>query len=138
MAREYNERVLEHFREPRNVGVIDDADGVGQLGDASCGDVFVMYIKVEDEHLVDIKYRVQGCGAAIAVCSMVSELALGKTIEEALHLTDAEIAEALGGLPEEKLHCSNLGATVLHLAIDDYCDRQWLTLEDGLGEEVTP
>ncbi|MBC7264173.1 MAG: iron-sulfur cluster assembly scaffold protein [Chloroflexi bacterium] len=126
----YNEKVLAHFQEPRNVGVIQDADGVGQLGDASCGDVFIMFIKVQDNRLVDIKYLVQGCGAAIATCSALSELAKGLTLEEAMRLTDDDISTELGGLPLEKLHCSNLAATVLHRAIEDYRRRQMVDLHD--------
>ena len=139
MAIEYNERVLDHFFNPRNVGVIEDADGIGRLGDASCGDVFVMYIKVRRSRIVDIKYQVQGCGAAIATCSALSEIAIGKTIQEAWRLTDDDIAAELGGLPLEKLHCSNLAATVLHRAIMDYAEnprgdlRDWKRLYQQLG-----
>ena len=127
---EYTEEVLEHFRAPHNVGVIEDADGTGHLGDASCGDVFLMFIKVREERLVDIKYLVQGCGAAIATCSALTDIAMGKTLDEATKLTDDDIAKALGGLPLEKLHCSNLAATVLHRAIDDYRRRQKVDLHD--------
>jgi len=123
MPTEYNERVLEHFFDPHNVGTIENADGIGRLGDASCGDVFLMFIRVKDRRLVDIKYLVQGCGAAIATCSALSDVARGKLIEEALELTDDDISTELGGLPLEKLHCSNLAATVLHRAIDDYLHR---------------
>ena len=127
---EYTEEVLEHFRAPRNVGVIEDADGTGYLGDASCGDVFVMFIKVREGRLADIKYLVQGCGAAIATCSALSEVAMGKTLDEAMEITDDDIARELGGLPLEKLHCSNLAATVLHRAIDDYRRRRKIDLHD--------
>ena len=128
MAIEYNEKVLAHFLEPHNVGIIEECDGIGQLGDASCGDVFMMFIKVQDGRLVDVKYLVQGCGAAIATCSALSDVATGKSIEEAMLLNDDDIANELGGLPLEKLHCSNLAATVLHRAIEDYQKRR----EEGL------
>ena len=127
---EYTEKVLEHFRTPHNVGAIEDADGTGQIGDASCGDVFLMTIMVRDERLVDIKYLVQGCGAAIATCSALSDIAMGKTLDEAMELTDDDIAEELDGLPLEKLHCSNLAATVLHRAIADYRRRQKVDLRN--------
>jgi len=124
MAIEYNEKVLAHFVEPHNVGVIEECDGIGELGDASCGDVFLMFIKVEDEHLTDVKYLVQGCGAAIATCSALSDLAIGLSLDEAARLNDDDIAKELGGLPLEKLHCSNFAATVLHGAIEDYKRRR--------------
>lgn len=126
----YNEKVLAHFYQPHNVGYIEDADGVGRLGDASCGDVFTMYIAVEQGRIVDIKYLVQGCGAAVATCSALSDIAIGLTLEEAMQLTDADIERELGGLPLEKLHCSNLAATVLHQAIEDYRRRQRVDLRD--------
>ncbi|MCG2770014.1 MAG: iron-sulfur cluster assembly scaffold protein [Anaerolineae bacterium] len=127
---EYTEKVLEHFRTPHNVGVIEDADGTGKVGDASCGDAFLMFITVRDERLTDIKYLVQGCGAAIATCSALSDVAMGKTLDEAMELTDDDIAEELDGLPLEKLHCSNLAATVLHRAIADYRRRQKVDLRN--------
>lgn len=121
---EYNERVLAHFMNPHNVGMIPDANGVGRLGDASCGDVFLMFISVVGNRLEEIKYLTRGCGAAIATCSALSDLAKGLTIEEAMRLNDDDIAAELGGLPLEKLHCSNLAATVLHRAIEDYQRRR--------------
>jgi len=130
MAIEYNEKVLAHFHDPHNVGVIEDADGIGQLGDPECGDVFVMFIKVKDGRLADIKYLVRGCGAAIATCSALTDIAMGKTLQEAAKLTDDDIAAELGGLPLEKLHCSNLAATVLHQAIADYLNRRRADLRD--------
>jgi nitrogen fixation protein NifU and related proteins len=130
MGIEYNEKVLAHFLDPHNVGMIEDPDGVGQLGDPSCGDVFLMFIKVRQDRLADIKYLVRGCGAAIATCSALSDIAMGKTIDEALELNDDDIAAELGGLPLEKLHCSNLAATVLHLAITDYLTRGKKDLSD--------
>jgi nitrogen fixation protein NifU and related proteins len=126
----YNERVLAHFYDPHNVGFMEDADGVGRLGDASCGDVFTMFIAVERNRIVDLKYLVQGCGAAVATCSALSDLARGLSIEEAMALTDDDISRELGGLPLEKLHCSNLAATVLHRAIEDYRRRNRVNLSD--------
>jgi len=109
---------------------MEDADGVGRLGDASCGDVFTMFIAVERNRIVDLKYLVQGCGAAVATCSALSDLARGLSIEEAMALTDDDISRELGGLPLEKLHCSNLAATVLHRAIEDYRRRNRVNLND--------
>ena len=116
----YNEKVIEHFKNPRNVGEIEDADGVGEVGNPVCGDIMTFYIKVEDNKLIDVKYKTFGCVAAIAVSSMVSEMAIGKTIDEVLEITNKMVAEALGGLPPNKYHCSNLGADALKAAIEDY------------------
>ena len=127
---EYNDKVLAHFYDPQNVGYIEGADGIGKLGDASCGDIFTMFILVERDRVVDIKYLVQGCGAAVATCSALSVIAKGMMIREAMELNDNDIAEELGGLPLEKLHCSNLAATVLHRAIEDYQQRQRVNLQD--------
>lgn len=126
----YSEKVLAHFQSPRNVGYIEDPDGVGQLGEASCGDVFRMEILVQRGRIVDIKYLVQGCGAAIAACSAASELVKGMSLEDAMQVTDADVEKELGGLPPEKRHCSNLAATVLHLAIEDYRRRTRPNLQD--------
>jgi len=120
----YSEKVMEHFQNPRNVGVLEDADGVGQVGNPVCGDMMSFYIKVKDNRIEDIKFQTFGCGAAIAVSSMVSEMALGKTLEDALKITNQSVAEELGGLPKNKLHCSNLGADALHKAIDNYKEKQ--------------
>lgn len=120
----YSEKVMEHFQNPRNVGKIEDADGIGQVGNPVCGDMMTFYIKVKDNRLEDVKFQTFGCGAAIAVSSMVSEMAKGKTLEEALEITNDKIAEELGGLPKNKLHCSNLGADALHAAIMDYKKKQ--------------
>ncbi len=130
MAIDYNDRVIAHFLDPHNVGSIEDADGVGKLGDPECGDLFLMFIKVQDGRISDVKYLVQGCGAAIATCSALSDVAKGKTIQEALELTDDDISEELGGLPLEKLHCSNFAATTLHKAIEDYRGRKGGGLRD--------
>lgn len=119
----YSEKVMEHFRNPRNVGEIDNPDGVGEVGNPVCGDMMTFYIKVENGVLVDVKFKTFGCGAAIAVSSMVSDMARGRTIEEALKITNADVAKELGGLPPNKLHCSNLGADALHAAIRNYLAR---------------
>ena len=120
----YNEKVMEHFTNPRNVGEIENPDGVGEIGNPVCGDMMTFYIKVKNNHLEDVKFRTFGCGAAIAVSSMVSEMAKGKTLEEALKITPQTVADELEGLPKNKLHCSNLGAQALHKAIEDYRKKQ--------------
>jgi nitrogen fixation NifU-like protein len=120
----YSDKVMDHFQNPRNVGVIPDADGVGQVGNPVCGDMMTFYIKVKDGRLADVKFQTFGCGAAIAVSSMVSEMAIGKTLEEAMTITNRLVAEELGGLPKNKMHCSNLGADALHAAILDYKNKQ--------------
>ena len=117
---DYSEKVMDHFANPRNVGEIKDASGVGEVGNPVCGDMMKFYIKVENNIIKDVKFKTFGCGAAIAVSSMVSEMAMGKTIEEALTLTNEAVAKELGGLPPNKMHCSNLGADALHKAIEDY------------------
>ncbi len=116
----YSEKVMEHFSNPRNVGEIEDADGIGTVGNPVCGDLMTIYIKVKDNRIEDIKFKTFGCGAAIATSSMVTEMALGKTIEEALEITRNDVANELEGLPPVKMHCSNLAADALHAAIDDY------------------
>ncbi len=116
----YSEKVKEHFKNPRNVGEIKDADGVGHVGNPVCGDMMSFYIKVEDDKIADVKFQTFGCVAAIAVSSMVSEMAMGKPLEEAKAITKESVAEALEGLPKEKMHCSNLGAEALGKAIQDY------------------
>ena len=116
----YSEKVMDHFANPRNVGEIKEASGVGEVGNPVCGDMMKFYIKVENNVIKDVKFKTFGCGAAIAVSSMVSEMAMNKTIEEALALTNEAVAKELGGLPPNKMHCSNLGADALHKAIEDY------------------
>lgn len=116
----YSDKVMDHFMSPRNVGEIKDADGIGEVGNPTCGDMMTFYIKVKDNKLEDVKFKTFGCGAAIAVSSMVSEIAKGKTLDEALKITNKGVAEELGGLPKNKMHCSNLGADALHKAIEDY------------------
>jgi len=120
----YSDKVMDHFANPRNVGVLADADGVGQVGNPVCGDMMTFYIKVKDERLDDVKFQTFGCGAAIAVSSMVSEMAKGKTLDEGLAITNELVAEELGGLPKNKMHCSNLGADALHEAIKNFRDKQ--------------
>jgi nitrogen fixation NifU-like protein len=124
MSDGYSEKVMEHFSNPRNVGEIKDADGIGKVGNPTCGDVMWIYIKVKDNRLEDIKFKTFGCGAAIATSSMITELAKGKTLEEALEISRGDVAEALDGLPPIKLHCSNLAADGLHAAIKDYLKKK--------------
>ncbi len=116
----YSEKVMDHFMNPRNVGEIPDADGVGTEGNPTCGDVMKIFIKVQDGKIVDAKFKTFGCGASIAVSSMVTEMIKGKTIEEALSISKETVADALDGLPPQKMHCSNLGADALKKAIEDY------------------
>jgi nitrogen fixation NifU-like protein len=116
----YSEKVMDHFTNPRNVGEMPDADGVGTEGNPVCGDVMKVFIKVEDDKIVDAKFQTFGCGAAIAVSSMVTEMAKGMTLEEASKITKQTLADALDGLPPQKMHCSNLGADALQKAIEDY------------------
>ncbi|MCR4430537.1 MAG: Fe-S cluster assembly scaffold protein NifU [Tepidanaerobacteraceae bacterium] len=120
----YNEKVMDHFSNPRNVGEIVDADGVGQVGNPVCGDIMKIFIKVRDNIIEDIKFKTFGCGAAIATSSMVTEMVKGKSLEEALKISNKTVAEALGGLPPVKMHCSNLAADALHAAIEDFQKKQ--------------
>ena len=120
----YSETVKDHFSNPRNVGEIEDADGVGEVGNPICGDMMKITIKVEDEHIKDIKFQTFGCGAAIAVSSIMTEMAKGQSLEDAKGISNKSVADALDGLPKNKLHCSNLGADALQLAIKDYEDRK--------------
>ncbi len=116
----YSDKVMDHFQNPRNVGEIEDADGVGTVGNPTCGDLMTIYIKVRDNVIEDVKFKTFGCGAAIATSSMITEMAVGKTIEEALEITRNDVANELEGLPPVKMHCSNLAADALHAAIDNY------------------
>jgi len=116
----YSQKVMDHFSNPRNIGVIENADGIGEEGNPVCGDMMTFYIRVQDGRLADVKYKTFGCGAAIAVSSMISEMAMGKTLAEAMKISNKDVAEELDGLPKRKLHCSNLGADALHKAIEDY------------------
>jgi len=120
----YSDKVMEHFMNPRNVGEIDSPDGVGEEGNPVCGDMMTFYIKVKDNRLDDVKFKTFGCGAAIAVSSMVSEMAKGKTLDEAMKITPRSVADELEGLPKNKFHCSNLGAQALNKAIQDYLNKK--------------
>lgn len=120
----YSEKVMDHFTNPRNVGEITDASGVGTVGNPVCGDVMKMYLKIENEVIVDIKFKTFGCGAAVATSSMVTEMVKGKTIAQALTITNSAVAEALGGLPAKKMHCSVLAEDALRSALKDYYNKQ--------------
>ena len=133
----YSQKVMEHFINPRNVGQIEKPDGVGEVGNPVCGDVMTFHIKVKDNRLEDVKFQTFGCGAAIAVSSIVSEMAIGKTLEEALTITPSLVVQELDGLPKNKYHCSNLGAQALRKAIRDFAQKKGITIK-GLeikGEE---
>jgi nitrogen fixation NifU-like protein len=116
----YSEKVMEHFMNPRNMGEMEDADGIGEVGNPTCGDLMKIFIKVEDDVITDIKFQTFGCGAAIATSSMITELARGKTLDEALDITRDDVATSLDGLPPIKMHCSNLASDALKAAIEDY------------------
>lgn len=120
----YSEKVLDHFRNPRNVGKIEDADGIGRVGNPVCGDVMVMYLRIRNDRIEDARFETFGCGAAIATSSMATELIKGKTIEEALQVTNRAVAEALDGLPPHKMHCSVLAEEAIKAAIEDYRARR--------------
>ncbi len=141
----YSEKVMDHFRNPRNVGQIEDADGVGEVGNAKCGDIMRMYIKVDDGIITDVKFNTFGCGSAIATSSMATELIKGKTVQEALELSNKAVVEALDGLPIHKLHCSVLAEQAVRAAVKDYYDRNGIAYdpedfkdmdEDELHEHV--
>ena len=141
----YSEKVMDHFRNPRNVGQIDDADGVGEVGNAKCGDIMRMYIKVDNGIITDVKFNTFGCGSAIATSSMATELIKGKTVKEALELSNKAVVEALDGLPVHKLHCSVLAEQAVRAAVKDYYDRNGIAYdpedfkemdEDELHEHV--
>ena len=117
---EYSQKVMDHFMNPRNVGVIEDADGIGEVGNPVCGDIMKMYLKIKDNVITGVKFQTFGCGAAVATSSMATELILGKTLEEALEISNKTVAEALNGLPPIKMHCSNLAEQAIKAAIDDY------------------
>ncbi len=125
----YSEKVMDHFENPRNVGEIENADAVGQVGNAKCGDIMKIYMKIENGVIVDCRFKTFGCGAAIATSSMATEMVKGKTIEEARKLTNAAVMEALDGLPPAKVHCSVLAEEAIEAAIEDYCKRNNLQYE---------
>jgi nitrogen fixation NifU-like protein len=120
----YTEKVMDHFTNPRNVGEIENANGIGEVGNAKCGDIMRIYLDVQNDIIKDVKFKTFGCGAAIATSSMVTELVMGKTLDEALKISNDAVAEALDGLPPAKMHCSNLAADALHEAIKDYISKK--------------
>ena len=119
----YSDKVMDHFRNPRNVGVIEDADGIGEVGNAKCGDIMKIYLKIENDIIKDVKFETFGCGSAIASSSMATEMIKGKPLTEVLQLTNQAVAEALDGLPPHKLHCSVLAEEAVKAAVKDYCDK---------------
>ena len=127
----YSEKVMDHFRNPRNVGVIENADGVGEVGNAKCGDIMKMYLKVDDGIITDVKFETFGCGSAIASSSMATEMIKGKPVEEAMKLTNKAVAEALDGLPAHKLHCSVLAEEAIRAALKDYYDRHGIAYDES-------
>jgi nitrogen fixation NifU-like protein len=131
MKRVYSQKVMDHFTNPRNVGEVENPDGVGMVGNPICGDVMKLSIKVEDNRIVEAKFKTFGCGAAIATSSMVTELVKGKTLEEAMEISNKAVAEALDGLPANKMHCSNLAADALHKAIEDYLAKKRAVAPEG-------
>ena len=120
----YSEKVMDHFMHPRNVGEIENADGIGEVGNAKCGDIMKIYLKIDNNIITDVKFKTFGCGAAVATSSMATELIKGKSVEEALSLTNKAVAEALDGLPAHKMHCSVLAEEAIKSAIDDYNNRK--------------
>ena len=132
---DYSEKVMDHFANPRNVGEIENADGIGEVGNSKCGDIMKMYIKVDNDIITDVKFKTFGCGAAIATSSMATELIKGKPIEEALKLTNKAVMEALDGLPPVKVHCSLLAEEAIHAALWDYAQKNGITIE-GLKPPV--
>jgi len=134
MEFKYSDKVMDHFENPRNVGKIEDADGVGTVGNPTCGDVMRLYIKVENGIVTDVKFQTFGCGAAIATSSMLTEMVKGKTVEEAMRISNKAVAEALDGLPPVKMHCSNLAEEGMVAAIKDYYERRGETLPEALQQ----
>ena len=128
----YSEKVMDHFRHPRNVGVIENASGVGEVGNAKCGDIMTMYLQIENDIITDVKFETFGCGSAIASSSMATELIKGKPVSEALQLTNKAVAEALGGLPAHKLHCSVLAEEAIKSALKDYYDKNGIAYDAAL------
>ncbi len=133
----YSEKVMDHFSNPRNVGEIKDADGIGKVGNPKCGDIMKVYLKIEDDIISDIKFKTFGCGSAIASSSMATEMVKGKTIDEAVKLTNKAVAEALDGLPPAKLHCSVLAEQAIKLALLDYSKRSNLEIEELKNYKLT-
>ena len=128
----YSEKVMDHFKNPRNVGIIEDADGVGEVGNAKCGDIMKIYLKIEDDVIVDVKFETFGCGSAIASSSMATELIKGKPISEAMQLTNKAVTEALDGLPKHKIHCSVLAEEAIKNALRDYYEKNGIEYDHSL------
>ncbi|MGI5958559.1 MAG: Fe-S cluster assembly scaffold protein NifU [Massiliimalia sp.] len=128
----YSEKVMDHFKNPRNVGFLEDADGIGEVGNAKCGDIMKIYLKIDGDRIADVKFETFGCGSAIASSSMATELIKGKKLEEALSLTNKAVAEALDGLPPHKMHCSVLAEEAIKAAIQDYYNKQGITYPENL------
>ena len=131
----YSEKVMDHFRHPRNVGVIEDADAIGEVGNVKCGDIMKMYLKIEDDTIKDVKFETFGCGSAIASSSMATELIKGKPVEEVMEVTNKAVAEALDGLPDYKMHCSVLAEEAIKAALDDYRNKQLYPEEMNKAED---
>lgn len=131
----YSEKVMDHFKNPRNVGTIEDADGVGEVGNAKCGDIMKIYLKIKDNVITDIKFETFGCGSAIASSSIATEMVKGKSLEEALQLTNKQVVDALDGLPTHKLHCSVLAEEAIKSAIKDYYDKNGIEYDKTLFPE---
>ena len=129
----YSDKVMDHFENPRNVGIIEDANGVGEVGNPTCGDIMKMYLKIEDDVIVDVKFKTFGCGSAIATSSMATELIKGKTITEALELTNKAVVEALDGLPARKIHCSVLAEDAIIMALKDYYEKSGREMPEELA-----
>lgn len=125
----YSEKVMDHFMHPRNVGVIENADGIGEVGNAKCGDIMKMYLKIENQIITDVKFETFGCGSAIASSSMATEMIKGKSVSEALKLSNKTVAEALDGLPAHKLHCSVLAEEAIKAAVEDYCEKNGIAYD---------
>ena len=134
----YSETVMDHFRHPRNVGVIEDADGVGEVGNAKCGDIMKIYLKIDGDVVTDVKFETFGCGSAIASSSMATEMIKGKPVAEALELTNKAVAEALDGLPTHKLHCSVLAEEAIKKALEDYYRRRGIAHEPQCSDDACP
>ena len=128
----YSEKVMDHFRNPRNIGVIEDADGIGEVGNAKCGDIMKIYLKIENDIIADVKFETFGCGSAIASSSMATELIKGKPVSEALELTNKAVVEALDGLPAHKLHCSVLAEEAIKAALKDYYDKNGIEYDPAM------
>jgi len=131
----YSDKVMDHFMNPRNVGMMEDPDGYGKVGNPTCGDVMEIFIKIEDDRIIEIKFRTFGCGSAIATSSMITEMAVGKTLDEAMKITRNDVAQSLDGLPPKKMHCSNLAADALQEAVKDYWRKQGKEVD---GEAEAP